>query len=211
MSTAHRTSTSRRASSRSATTAGATTCRSRSCPGSMYHLSKVHDSHNIHFACRVWGLRATDLQSGRRVRDPAGGDRPGRPAAHAVRLRRRVRDRAQPVLPPGGDRPSVDGLRSGGQTRGYLNIEDTLRCVELAVHAPRRRRASTASSTSSPSSSRCWQLAELVQKAGAEVGMDVTVDPIDNPRVEARAALLQRRAHQAARPRAASRTCWTRR
>src|SRR4026208_1209489 len=30
-------------------------------PGSMYHLSKVHDSHNIHFACRVWGLRATDL------------------------------------------------------------------------------------------------------------------------------------------------------
>ncbi len=33
-------------------------------PGSMYHLSKVHDSHNIHFACRVWGLRATDLNQG---------------------------------------------------------------------------------------------------------------------------------------------------
>ena len=30
-------------------------------PGSLYHLSKVHDSHNIHFACRIWGLRATDL------------------------------------------------------------------------------------------------------------------------------------------------------
>jgi len=27
-------------------------------PGSMYHLSKVHDSHNIHFACRIWGVRA---------------------------------------------------------------------------------------------------------------------------------------------------------
>src|ERR671933_380796 len=33
-------------------------------PGSIYHLSKVHDSHNIHFACRVWGLRATDLNQG---------------------------------------------------------------------------------------------------------------------------------------------------
>ena len=33
-------------------------------PGSLYHLSKVHDSHNIHFACRVWGLRSTDLNQG---------------------------------------------------------------------------------------------------------------------------------------------------
>src|SRR3954467_11173265 len=33
-------------------------------PGSIYHLSKVHDSHNIHFATRIWGLRATDLNQG---------------------------------------------------------------------------------------------------------------------------------------------------
>src|SRR5215207_5288847 len=33
-------------------------------PHSFYHLSKVHDSHNIHFACRVWGIRATDLNQG---------------------------------------------------------------------------------------------------------------------------------------------------
>ena len=33
-------------------------------PGSLYHLSKVHDSHNIHFACRIWGLRSTDLNQG---------------------------------------------------------------------------------------------------------------------------------------------------
>ena len=64
MSTAPRTSTSKRATSTSSTTAGPTACRSRSCPGSFYHLSKVHDSHNIHFACRIWGLRATDLNQG---------------------------------------------------------------------------------------------------------------------------------------------------
>ena len=33
-------------------------------PGSLYHLSKVHDSNNIHFACRMWGIRATDLNQG---------------------------------------------------------------------------------------------------------------------------------------------------
>ena len=33
-------------------------------PGSFYHLSKVHDSHNMMFACRIWGLRATDLNQG---------------------------------------------------------------------------------------------------------------------------------------------------
>src|ERR1700740_1477703 len=33
-------------------------------PGSFYHLSKVHDSHNIMFVCRMWGLRATDLNQG---------------------------------------------------------------------------------------------------------------------------------------------------
>src|SRR6266853_1043222 len=33
-------------------------------PGSFYHLSKVHDSHNIAFATKIWGLRTTDLNQG---------------------------------------------------------------------------------------------------------------------------------------------------
>lgn len=31
---------------------------------SFYHLSKVHDSHNIAFTCKAWGIRATDLNQG---------------------------------------------------------------------------------------------------------------------------------------------------
>lgn len=38
-------------------------------PRIFYHLSKVHDSHNIHFCCKIWGLRATDLNPGRRLRN----------------------------------------------------------------------------------------------------------------------------------------------
>ncbi len=33
--------------------------------GSFYHLSKVHDSHNIHFAARAWKVAATDLNQAR--------------------------------------------------------------------------------------------------------------------------------------------------
>jgi UDP-sulfoquinovose synthase len=44
-------------------------------PGSFYHLSKVHDTHNIAFCVKIWGLRATDLNQGgglwhRHRRDP---------------------------------------------------------------------------------------------------------------------------------------------
>ena len=63
----------------------------------------------------------------------------------------------------------------GGQTRGYLNIEDTLRCVELALlHPPEAGEFRVFNQFTEQFS--IWQLAELVQKAGAEVGIDVEVD-----------------------------------
>jgi UDP-sulfoquinovose synthase len=153
-------------------------------PGSMYHLSKVHDSHNIHFACRVWGLRATDLNQG-----VVYGIRTDETALDDRLLTRFDYDDVfgtalnrfclQAVI---GHPLTVYGR--GGQTRGYLNIEDTLRCVELAVLHPAQ-----------PGEFRVFnqfteqfsvsQLAELVQKAGAEIGMEVAVHPIENPRVEA--------------------------
>jgi UDP-sulfoquinovose synthase len=153
-------------------------------PGSMYHLSKVHDSHNIHFACRVWGLRATDLNQGVvygiRTEETALDDRLltrfDYDDVFGTALNRFC---LQAVI---GHPLTVYGR--GGQTRGYLNIEDTLRCVELAVLHP-----------AEPGEFRVFnqfteqfsvsQLAELVQKAGAEIGMEVSVHQIDNPRVEA--------------------------
>jgi UDP-sulfoquinovose synthase len=152
-------------------------------PGSMYHLSKVHDSHNIHFACRVWGLRATDLNQGVvygiRTQETALDDRLltrfDYDDVFGTALNRFC---LQAVI---GHPLTVYGR--GGQTRGYLNIEDTLRCVELAVLHP-----------AEPGEFRVFnqfteqfsvvELAELVRKAGAEIGMDVAIHPIENPRVE---------------------------
>ena len=67
-------------------------------PGSFYHLSKVHDSHNIMFCCKVWGLRATDLNQGVVYGTMTAEDRDGRGADQSLRLRRSLWHGAEPLL-----------------------------------------------------------------------------------------------------------------
>ena len=143
-------------------------------PGSMYHLSKVHDSHNIHFACRIWGLRATDLNQGvvygiqtdETELDDRLLTRFDYDEVFGTALNRFC---VQAVI---GHPLTVYG--KGGQTRGYLNIVDTLQCVELAVRNPAERGEMRVFNQFTESFS-ILELAELVQKAGSEVGIDVEV------------------------------------
>jgi UDP-sulfoquinovose synthase len=72
---------------------------------------------------------------------------------------------------------------TGGQTRGYLNIVDTLRCIELAVLHPADAGELRVFNQFTESFS-IMELAELVQKSGAEYGFDVEISSLDNPRVE---------------------------
>ena len=152
-------------------------------PGSFYHLSKVHDSHNIHFACRIRGLRATDLNQGvvygieteETALDERLATRFDYDDVFGTALNRFC---VQAVI---GHPLTVYG--KGGQTRGYLNIVDTLRCVELAVTHPAAAGEFRVFNQFTEQFS-VQQLAEHVQKAGKEVGLEVTVDPIENPRVE---------------------------
>lgn len=105
-------------------------------PGSMYHLSKVHDSHNILFACRNWGLRSTDLNQGivygqvteETAQDPRLATRLDYDAVFGTVLNRFI---IQAVL---GHPLTVYG--QGGQTRGMLDIRDTVRCIEIAIENP---------------------------------------------------------------------------
>ena len=121
----------------------------------MYHLSKVHDSHNIHFACRIWGLRATDLNQGvvygvetdESALDPRLATSFHYDEVFGTALNRFC---VQAAI---GHPLTVYG--QGGQTRGYLNIRDTVACVGARDRDRRPTRASCASSTSSPSSSAC--------------------------------------------------------
>ena len=152
-------------------------------PGSMYHLSKVHDSHNIHFACRIWGLRATDLNQGvvygieteetkldERLLTRFDYDEVFGTALNRFCLQAVI---GQPLTPYG----------KGGQTRGYLNIVDTLRCVELAVLHPAEAGEFRVFNQFTEQFS-VVELAELVRHAGSEIGLDVRIEHLDNPRVE---------------------------
>lgn len=153
-------------------------------PGSLYHLSKVHDSHNIHFACRTWGLRATDLNQGvvygieteetalderlvtRFDYDELFGTALNRFCVQAVI--------AHPLTVYG----------NGTQTRGFLNLHDTLQCVELAVSNPAALGEFRVFNQFTEQFS-VLQLAELVKRAGASLGYEVAIERYVNPRVEA--------------------------
>ena len=87
-------------------------------PGSFYHLSKVHDSHNIEFACRNWGLRSTDLNQGVVYGQQTPQTASGPAVVDPVRLRRRVRNRAEPVRHPGRARRAADRVRNRRADQG---------------------------------------------------------------------------------------------
>jgi len=153
-------------------------------PGSMYHLSKVHDSHNIHFGCRIWNLRATDLNQG---------------VVYGIRTEETDLDERlctrfdyDEVFGTALNRFCVQAVvgyplsvyGKGGQTRGFLNIIDTIQCVRLAIENP-----------AEPGEFRVFNqfteqfsvrdLAERVQRVGDDLGLNVVVDRIPDPRIEA--------------------------
>jgi UDP-sulfoquinovose synthase len=152
-------------------------------PGSLYHCSKVHDSTNLHFACRIWGLRATDLNQG--VVYGVETDESSRDERLITRfdydeIFGTVLNRfcVQAVI---GHPLTVYG--SGGQTRGFLNIRDTLQCVELAVENPAERGEFRVFNQFTEQFS-VGQLAQLVKAAGEHLGYTVEIQHVDNPRVE---------------------------
>jgi UDP-sulfoquinovose synthase len=153
-------------------------------PGSIYHLSKVHDSHNLHFACRVWGLRATDLNQGvvygietdETSQDPRLATRFDYDEVFGTALNRFC---VQAVV---GHPITVYG--EGGQTRGFLNIRDTLQCVEIAANHPPAHGEFRVFNQFTEQFS-VLELAHLVQRCAKEVGVDATVRHYPNPRVEA--------------------------
>jgi UDP-sulfoquinovose synthase len=153
-------------------------------PHSWYHASKVADSTNIHFASRVYGLRATDLNQGvvygahtdETLLDDRLLTRFDYDEQFGTALNRFC---LQAVI---GHPLTVYG--AGGQTRGFLNIRDTLACVELAVLNPADRGEMRVFNQFTESFS-IRDLAEEVQKAAVALGLQVDIAEVDNPRTEA--------------------------
>ncbi|MCA1009360.1 NAD-dependent epimerase/dehydratase family protein [Halobacillus halophilus] len=152
-------------------------------PGSFYHLSKVHDSHNIMFACKIWGIRATDLNQGivyglhteETKLDPMLVNRVDYDGVFGTALNRFANQAAI------GHDITVYG--SGGQTRAFLNIEDTVRCVEIAAENPADNGEFRVFNQFTEWFS-VQELADRVQKIAHEEGLDTQVKKIENPRIE---------------------------
>ncbi|MDJ0556487.1 MAG: NAD-dependent epimerase/dehydratase family protein [Microcoleaceae cyanobacterium MO_207.B10] len=152
-------------------------------PGSFYHLSKVHDSHNIHFACKIWGIRATDLNQG-----VVYGLRTEETGMDELLINRLDYDGVfgtalnrfciQAAI---GHPLTVYG--TGGQTRAFLDIRDTVRCMEIAIANPAEAGQFRVFNQFTEMFS-VGDLAMMVKKAGIAMGLDVEINNLDNPRVE---------------------------
>jgi UDP-sulfoquinovose synthase len=150
---------------------------------SFYHLSKVHDSHNIEFVCRAWGLRATDLNQG-----VVYGVHTDETALHPGLATRFDYDDVWGTalnrfcVEAAIDHP-ITVYGKGGQTRGFLDIRDTLQCVELAAMNPadfgefRVFNQFTEQFT-------VQELAEKVADGGRKLGWHPIIENITNPRFE---------------------------
>ena len=153
-------------------------------PGSLYHLTKAQDGDMLYFYCRMWDIRVTDLNQG-----PVYGISTEE-SGHDERLLSifnyddvfgTVLNRFL-VQAVSGFPLTVYG--KGGQVRGYLNIKDTLACVELSVRNPAEKGQYRVFNQFVETFS-VNELAEKVQRAGRQLGLNVEVKKIANPRKEA--------------------------
>lgn len=152
---------------------------------SFYHWSKVHDSNNTMYACKIWGLRATDVMQGVvfGTRIDEMGENPD------PRLRTRLdfdqsfgtainRFVCQAVI---GHPLTLYG--AGHQKRGFLPLRDAMQCMALTIeNAPQKGEYRVFNQFEETYS--IIELADMVQEVGAEIGVDVDIYEYDNPRHE---------------------------
>ena len=151
---------------------------------SFYHLSKVHDSNNILFCCNTWSLRATDLNQG-----VVYGWETDEMALHEALITRFDYDGIWGtclnrfcVEAVSGNPLTVYGR--GGQTRGFLNIRDTLKCIRIAMENPAKEGEYKVFNQFTEQFS-VLELAKHVQQAALRMGYNATsIEHIENPRFE---------------------------
>ena len=151
--------------------------------GSWYHQTKVHDSHNVMFACKIWGLKSTDIMQGvvfgtridemddddslytRFDFDQCFGTVLNRYCAEAVIH--------HPISPFG----------AGKQKRGFLPLRDSMQCLSIAINNPPQEGQYRVFNQFEEVYS-VTQLAEKVKKVGNELELDIKISNLENPRQE---------------------------
>ena len=151
--------------------------------GSIYHTTKVMDTDLLWFGVRIWGLKVTDLMQG-----PVYGieteessiDQRLRTFFNYDEIFGTIVNRfiTQAIV---GYPLTVYG--KGGQTRGYLNLKDTLQCVHKAEQTPAKQGELRIFNQMMETFS-ANDLAEKTTRVGQSLGYDVQIEHLENPRKE---------------------------
>ena len=152
--------------------------------GSLYHTTKIMDTDMLWFYVRVWGLRITDLMQGPVYgveTDETGNDENLYSFLNYDEIFGTVLNRFM-VQAVHGFPLTVYG--KGGQTRGYLNIKDTLNCIKLSIENPADKGELRVFNQFTETFS-VNELAERVANAARPLGIEVTIKSVANPRKEA--------------------------
>lgn len=152
-------------------------------PGSFYHLSKVHDTHNVSFACKMWGLRSTDIMQGvvygTRWTDqpikPGFGTRLDFDEAFGTAINRFC---CQAVI---GHPLTLYG--SGHQKRGFLSLRDSIQCLTLIIQNPPKEGEYRVANQIDEVYD-LTELADCVKEEAAKLGINATIENLTNPRIE---------------------------
>ena len=151
--------------------------------GSLYHTTKIQDTDMLWFYVRTWGLRVTDLMQGPVYglsTDESDMDLRLMPNFHYDEIFGTVLNRFI-VQAVAGYPLSIYG--KGTQIRGFLNLRDTMQCIYLSAQQPAEHsQLRIFNQMTEPFSVN--ELAEKVKKVGDKLGYNVTVNSIENPRVE---------------------------
>lgn len=149
---------------------------------SLYHTTKVLDTDLLWFYVRIYGIKVTDLMQG-----PVYGFKIDKVKEQELYPSFYYDDYFGTVL----NRFIVQAVKGvpltvygkGGQVRGYLNLNDTLECINLAIKNPPKKYGLNIFNQFTQQF-KVNDLAEMVKKAGEKIGIKVKIKNIKNPRKE---------------------------
>lgn len=152
--------------------------------GSYYHWSKVHDSNNTMFACRIWGLRSTDVMQGvvfgtqidEMTQDHRLNTRLDFDQCFGTAINRFC---CQAVI---GHPLTVFGI--GKQKRGFLPLRDSMQCLTIAIENPPAKGEYRVFNQFEETYT-VLELAEIVKREGESLGLKIDINLYENPRTEA--------------------------
>jgi UDP-sulfoquinovose synthase len=158
---------------------------------SLYHTTKIMDTDLMWFGVRTWDLRITDLMQGpvygietdESVID-ASTSSPHTPLLTIFNYDEIFGTVVNRFITQAVVGYPLTVYGKGGQTRGYLNINDTLQCVHMSEKTPAKKGELRIFNQIMETFS-VNELAEKVQRVGIARGHDVKINYLENPRKEA--------------------------